>query len=152
MSWYVFLLYLFRCSHGLKQVQALESPLGNEYLNSTILPVMPSLSDLPSPLNGTKKDTLPPLPSQHSQPDTGKPSFTLSAAPSTRRTSSINPSFRPPNLSIPSAKKRLSSIGVASSHARLFKVLGDLFLLAGRPDDAQVWYVYLEICILWVLN
>lgn len=29
---------------------------------------------------------------------------------------------------------------MASSHARLFKVLGDLFLLAGRPEDALVWY------------
>lgn len=120
--------------------QALETPFGNEYLNSTTLPTMPFLSDIPTPLNGMKKDTLPPLPSQHSQADTGKPSFTLSAAPSTRRTSSINPHFRHPNASVPPVRKRLSSIGVASSHARLFKVLGDLFLLAGRPDDAQVWY------------
>jgi trafficking protein particle complex subunit 9 len=130
-------------------VQALESPLGNEYLNSTVLPAMPSLSDIPSPLNGPKKDTLPPLPSQHSQADTGKPSFTLSAAPSTRRTSSI---IRHSNSSVQPPKRRLSSIGVASSHARLYKVLGDLFLLAGRPDDAQVWYVCHELYMPWVLN
>ena len=27
-----------------------------------------------------------------------------------------------------------------SSHGRLFKVLGDLFLLAGRTTDASIWY------------
>jgi hypothetical protein len=100
--------------------------------------MLPSLSDIPSPLNGTKKDTLPPLPSQHSQ-DISKPNFTLSAAPSTKRATSINPNFRHPNIGVPPAKRRLSSIGVASSHARLYKVLGDLFLLSGRLEDAQVW-------------
>lgn len=137
--------------HDLGQAQALESPLGNEYLNSTLLPILPSLSDIPSSLNGTKKDTLPPLPSQHSQ-DTSKPNFTLSAVPSTKRASSINPSFRHPNVGVPPAKKRLSSIGVASSHARLYKVLGDLFLLSGRSEDAQVWWVCHEIYMLSVLN
>ncbi|KAF9464726.1 TRAPP II complex [Collybia nuda] len=119
-------------------IQALESPMGNEYLNSSSMPVIPPLSEIPSPLNGMK-DSLPPLPSHHSQTDMNKSGFALSAAPNIKRTSS-GPGFRSSNLNTPLARKRLSSIGVTSSHARLFKVLGDLFLLSGRPDDAMVWY------------
>ncbi|KAG6832127.1 hypothetical protein H0H87_002439 [Tephrocybe sp. NHM501043] len=120
-------------------VQALESPMGNEYLNSTLLPTIPPLSEIPEPLNSSRRDSLPPLPSHSSQPDISKGNFTLSAAPM-KRTSS-GPGFRQSTLNSQPAKKRLSTIGVASSHARLFKVLGDLFLLAGRPEDAIVWYL-----------
>ncbi|KAG6866933.1 hypothetical protein C0991_003849 [Blastosporella zonata] len=120
-------------------VQALESPMGNEYLNSTLLPMIPPLSEIPEPLNGSRRDSLPPLPSHNSQPDISKGNFTLSAAPM-KRTSS-GPGFRQSTLAAQPARKRLSTIGVASSHARLFKVLGDLFLLAGRPEDAIVWYL-----------
>ncbi|KAG6909694.1 hypothetical protein DXG01_015895 [Tephrocybe rancida] len=120
-------------------VQALESPMGNEYLNSTLLPTIPPLSEIPEPLNNSRRDSLPRLPSHNSQPDMTKASFTLSAAP-IKRTSS-GPGFRQSTLTSQPARKRLSTIGVASSHARLFKVLGDLFLLSGRPEDALVWYL-----------
>ncbi|KAG6850996.1 hypothetical protein H0H93_004483 [Arthromyces matolae] len=120
-------------------VQALESPMGNEYLNSTMLPTIPPLSEIPEPLNSSRRDSLPPLPSHNSQPDINKGNFTLSAAP-IKRTSS-GPGFRPSSAMAQPARKRLSTIGVASSHARLFKVLGDLFLLSGRPEDALVWYM-----------
>jgi hypothetical protein len=46
-------------------VQTLESPLGNEYLNATLLPTLPSPSDLPSSLGNNKRDSLPPLPSHN---------------------------------------------------------------------------------------
>ncbi|KAG6879987.1 hypothetical protein C0992_008580 [Termitomyces sp. T32_za158] len=120
-------------------VKALESPMGNEYLNSTLLPTIPPLSEIPEPLNGPRKESLPPLPSHNSQPDMTKGNFALSAAP-IKRTSS-GPGFRPPSVASQPVRKRLSTIGVASSHARLFKVLGDLFLLSGRPEDALVWYI-----------
>ncbi|KAG5727958.1 Transport protein particle subunit [Termitomyces sp. T112] len=120
-------------------VQALESPMGNEYLNSTLLPTIPPPSEIPEPLNGSRKGSLPPLPSHNSQPDMTKGNFTLSAAP-IKRTSS-GPGFRQSSVVSQPARKRLSTIGVASSHARLFKVLGDLFLLSGRPEDALVWYL-----------
>ncbi|KAG6900876.1 hypothetical protein C0993_009994 [Termitomyces sp. T159_Od127] len=120
-------------------VQALESPMGNEYLNSALLPTIPPLSEIPEPLNGLRKDSLPPLPSHNSQPDMTKGNFTLSAAP-IKRTSS-GPGFRQASVASQPVRKRLSTIGVASSHARLFKVLGDLFLLSGRPEDALVWYI-----------
>lgn len=113
--------------------------MGNEYLNSTLLPTIPPPSQIPEPLNGSRKDSLPPLPSHNSQPDMTKGNFTLSAAP-IKRTSS-GPGFRQSGVASQPVKKRLSTIGVASSHARLFKVLGDLFLLSGRPEDALVWYV-----------
>jgi hypothetical protein len=36
---------------------------------------------------------------------------------------------------------RKSAVGAASSHGRLFKVLGDLFLISGRTEDATIWCV-----------
>ncbi|KAF7294900.1 hypothetical protein MIND_01027900 [Mycena indigotica] len=124
------------CSHVLGEfgtlVAGLESPAGNEHLNSALMPMLPP-SDLALPLdNGKRRDSLPPIPAQgvldtkHQYP---------SAV--VKRTST---SFRQQTLSVPPAKKRLSSIGVASSHGRLFKVLGDFYLLAGRTEEADVWY------------
>ncbi len=49
--------------------------------------------------------------------------------------------MRQSSLGVPTARKRQSLIGAASSHGRLFKVLGDFFLLAGRTEDASVWCV-----------
>lgn len=48
----------------------------------------------------------------------------------------------------PPVKKRVSAVGTTSSHARLFKVYGDFFLLAGRTQDSKIWFVdlvYLRI-------
>ena len=52
------------------------------------------------------------------------------------------PLLRQSSLGVPPARKRQSLIGAASSHGRLFKLLGDLFILAGRTEDASVWCVY----------
>ncbi|KAF7363484.1 hypothetical protein MSAN_01004300 [Mycena sanguinolenta] len=117
------------CSYVLGEfgtlVQGLESPAGNEHLNSTLMPMLPP-PDLPQPLdNGRKRDSLPPLPSYNNQLDF-------------RRNSGS--AFRQSTLSVPPAKKRLSSIGVASSQGRLSKVLGDFSLLAGRTEEAAIWY------------
>jgi hypothetical protein len=49
-----------------------------------------------------------------------------------QRQSSLGPSV---------VKKRASAIGAVSSHGRLYKVLGDFFLLAGRTEEAAVWFV-----------
>ncbi|KAJ7940592.1 TRAPP II complex [Mycena leptocephala] len=132
------------CSHVLGEfgtlVSGLESPAGNEHLNSALMPMLPP-TDLAQPVhNGKKRDSLPPLPSHQSQPEI-KPAFNLASAPNMKRNSSGGSVFRQSTLNAPTApKKRLSSIGVASSHGRLFKVLGDFFLLAGRTEDAAVWY------------
>jgi hypothetical protein len=49
--------------------------------------------------------------------------------------------MRQSSLGVPPSRKRQSLIGAASSHGRLFKVLGDFFILAGRTEDASVWCV-----------
>ena len=49
--------------------------------------------------------------------------------------------IRQSSLGLPTSRKRQSLIGAASSHGRLFKVLGDFFILAGRTEDASVWCV-----------
>lgn len=125
-----------------EQYQALESPLGNEYLNASVLPTLPSLSELPASLNNNARgDSLPPLPSHNSQPDMGKSGLTLASHPGMKRVSSSGPNYRQSSLGVPTVKKkRLSGIGAASSHGRLFKVLADFFLLAGRTEDASIWY------------
>ncbi|KAJ3715606.1 TRAPP II complex [Lentinula guzmanii] len=109
-------------------IQRLESPIGNEYLNASLLPVLPLLTDMPPSLDS--KDTLPPLPSHNSHPEISKSALSK-VTPVMKRNSS---------LGVPTVRKRLSAIGAASSHGRLFKVMADFFLLAGRIEDALIWY------------
>jgi hypothetical protein len=113
------------------------------------MPLLPPLSDLPSPLNSlSKNEYLPPLTSHNSQPDISKP-FTLNAVPTLKRHSSTTATTntRQPNLAVQTQKKRLSTIGTSSSHGRLYKTLGDIFLLAGRTEDAMIWCVQLKIFV-----
>jgi hypothetical protein len=121
------------------QVQKLESPIGNEYLNSGLFATLPP-SQLPSALDPEQRSESPP--STHSQPELSTIS-NLRKSSTLKRTSSPGPalpSLRQSTLSTSaSGKKRTSGIGAASSHGRLFKVLGDMFLLAGRTEDAAVW-------------
>ena len=123
--------------HG--QVQNLESPIGNEYLNSglfaTLLP-----PQLPSALGSERRSESPPPTYNQPEPSTVS---NLRLSSTLKRTSSAGPtlpSLRQSTLSASTpGKKRTSGIGAASSHGRLFKVLGDVFLLAGRTEDAAVW-------------
>ena len=127
-------------------MQSLETPLGNEYLNATLFPSLPSPSDMPRSLDPeSQRDSLPPLPSFNSQPDLGV-NGARSKTPSGLKRMSSGPGLMPNRTaSLPStpttAKKRPNIIGAASSHGRLFKVLADLFLLAGRHADSQIWCV-----------
>ncbi|KAF9052654.1 TRAPP II complex [Panaeolus papilionaceus] len=120
-------------------MDALENPIGNEYLNACLLPTLPPLSELPSPINGLSSRTSQSS-ATYSLPDVSKPGFTLSAAPVLKRNASTSANVRQPSLGVQVQKKRLSAIGTASSHGRLYKVLGDLFLMAGRTEDAAIWY------------
>jgi hypothetical protein len=121
------------------QIQNLESPIGNEYLNSGLFATLPP-SQLPSALDLERRSESPP--STHSHPELPNIS-NLRKSSTLKRTSSAGPtlpSLRQSTLSAPaSGKKRTSGIGAASSHGRLFKVMGDTFLLAGRTEDAVVW-------------
>lgn len=136
-------------------MQSLETPLGNEYLNAALFPTLPPPSELPKPLDndGSTRSSLPPIPLQHSQPELTTGSAILrSMTPSTlsvKRNSSIGPvlpnsPYRHTSLPTQATKKRQTAIGAVSSHGRLFKVLGDLFLLAGRTADASIWYAVLH--------
>ncbi|KAI0093921.1 TRAPP II complex [Irpex rosettiformis] len=152
---YVGTLLAELCSNILAEfatvIQALESPLGNEYLNAALFPVLPPASDMPKPIDNDipMRSSLPPLPHQSSQPELGTPvSLLRSKIPTpliTKRNSSIGPGpptspYRQASLPVQSSKKKLATIGAVSSHGRLFKMLGDFFLLAGRTMDASVWY------------
>ncbi|TFK76416.1 hypothetical protein BDN72DRAFT_808930 [Pluteus cervinus] len=116
--------------------RVLETPLGNEYLNATCLPLFPPLSEFGS---SDRRDSLPVLPSINSQPEISRAALGVSA-PAMKRNSSSGPAFRQQTLSVAPPKKRLSSIGVASSQARYLKVLGDLYLLSGKMEDAVIRY------------
>ncbi|GBE81971.1 TRAPP II complex [Sparassis latifolia] len=127
-------------------MQSLESPLGNEYLNAALFPVLPPPSEMPRSLEAEfhAHASLPPLPSQSSQPELASPNGPLRAkTPLAVKRTSTAPGFsghRHASLPVPAAKRRPTAIGAVSSHGRLFKVLGDLFLLSGRLEDSSVWY------------
>ncbi|KAH9005302.1 TRAPP II complex [Lactarius hatsudake] len=125
-------------------VNTLESPLGNEYLNATLFPFLPSASDFPRQLVDDEPERLSRVPSQpeHSPVPARRvstPILGMKRNPSTGPSSPMA-SARQSTLNVPIARKRQSLIGAASSHGRLFKVLGDLFILAGRTEDASIWY------------
>jgi hypothetical protein len=122
-------------------VQILETPLGNEYLNATLLPTLPPEGTYSLLDNDTKRDTLPPLPNNNSQPELS----VTPAAIALKRNSSSGPGLRQTSLNASAMKRRHAGIGAASPHGRLFKVLGDFFLLAGKTEDAVIWY--LAMCL-----
>lgn len=120
----------------------MESPIGNEYLNAALMPSLPPLSELPSSLNNvSKSEAVIGLPSHSSQPEISRPSFTLNSAPVLRRNvSTATNANRLSSLTVQTQKKRISTIGTSSSPGRMYKMLGDFFLLAGRSEDAVIWY------------
>jgi hypothetical protein len=132
------------------QLQTLESPIGNEYLNATVFPIVPSITELPSSLNEgpNSRASLPPLPSQHSQPEITTLSSLRNSSP-VQRPSSSGPGSpkaavsRQSTLGLPTAaaKKRQTFIGAASSQGRYLKVFADFYLLAGRTEDALGRYL-----------
>ncbi|KAI8998543.1 TRAPP II complex [Trametes punicea] len=128
-------------------MQTLESPLGNEYLNATTFPVLPPASELPKSLDDeSRRDSLPLLPSHNSQPELTSPALRSKSPLGLKRNSTMGPGLLPirhsslPMSPVLPPKKRPTTIGAASSHGRLFKVLADFFLLAGRLEEASIWY------------
>jgi hypothetical protein len=128
-------------------VNTLESPLGNEYLNATSFPIIPSAADFPRQLVDDEPDRLSRLSSYNGQLDHSPLPTRRVTTPvlGIKRNASSGPSSpmasnRQSTLNVTMPRKRQSLIGAASSHGRLFKVLGDLFTLAGRMEDASVWY------------
>ncbi|KAI0273777.1 TRAPP II complex [Gloeopeniophorella convolvens] len=128
-------------------VDTLESPLGNEYLNASLFPFFPSSVDIPKPLVDDEPESLSRLSSYNSQPELATSPMRRGSTPilGMKRNSSMGPGLtmaptRQSTLAVPQTRKRQSVIGAVSSHGRLFKVLADFFILAGRAEDASVWY------------
>jgi len=90
------------------------------------------------PLNPNKSGLVS-VPPFNSQSDVSRNNFSLNTTPPLKRNSSSGPSYRQSTLGVQPQKKRSSMVGTASSHARLYKMLGDFFLLAGRIEDANIW-------------
>ena len=114
----------------------LDSPLGNEYLNGSLFPTMPALSDMPMQLGSHSRSSSP-------QPDPRRTSFQRSSTASGLNSPAANTtSFRQSTLGLPANRnKRNSAIGAVSSPGRQYKVWADFFLLAGRLEDATIWCV-----------
>jgi trafficking protein particle complex subunit 9 len=121
------------------QAKTLENPVGNEYLNSSVLPTLPPPNDMPQPLD--RRDSLPPLPPRNKQEESSTPSQSTSKTNPLKHNPSTASVYRQAVGGVPPSKRRLAGIGVSSSHGRLFKVLADFFLLSGRTGDALVWYL-----------
>ncbi|KAG1756741.1 TRAPP II complex [Suillus paluster] len=123
--------------------QVLENPVGNEYLNSALFPTLPSPSEMPLSLSSGILG----FPSYSSQPELDSSGLAAPNIP-IKRSSTSGPIIshttsltqRHSTLGPPAAKKRASAVGAVSSHGRLYKVLGDFFLLAGRTEEAMLWY------------
>ncbi|KAF8522281.1 TRAPP II complex [Hysterangium stoloniferum] len=125
--------------------RAVESSLGMEILNSTLFPIIPGLSDQslheqPGPTRNSQFFSQGGVDS----PTTSEPS-SRSATP-VLRASTFDAGRPVPshNLSLAASvasksARRQSGITIPQT-GRLFKLLGDLFLLAGRNSDAGVWY------------
>ena len=87
------------------------------------------------------------LPVQHSTPELNENGFPARLDDGNKfglkRASTAGPGFphnnRVSSLTMSQAKKRQSTVPSVISHARLYKLLGDLFLLAGRTMDANIW-------------
>ncbi|KAG8217536.1 TRAPP II complex [Butyriboletus roseoflavus] len=122
-------------------VNILETPLGNEYLNATLFPILPVAAEMPFTLESNSHLFQGSFPAHSSQSELNSSQLFTPANNGMMR-NPLGPagSKRHSTLGPPTVKKRVSTIGIASSHARLFKVYGDFFLLAGRTQDARIWY------------
>ncbi|KAG6376171.1 TRAPP II complex [Boletus reticuloceps] len=123
-------------------VHTLETPLGNEYLNGTLFPTLPAAAEMPFALDSST------FPTHSTQSELVVSHLSTPVSNGMTRSSpglgvlhgSTAVLQRHSSLGPSTVKKRVTAVGTTSSHARLFKLYGDLFLLAGRPQDARIWY------------
>ncbi|KAI5122948.1 hypothetical protein M0805_006829 [Coniferiporia weirii] len=131
-------------------VKALESQSGSESLNAGLFARLPDYRNPRStPDRHEDYRSSQEITALHSLPDTSRsdPAFRSNdhSRFNLKRASTLGPGTvgntgRNSQLLAPSPKKRQSAVGAGTTHARLYKVLGDLFLLAGRTMDAIIWY------------
>ncbi|KAG9318507.1 TRAPP II complex [Chiua virens] len=118
-------------------VHTLETPLGNEYLNATLFPVLPAAAEMPFALEPNSHLFQSSFSIHSSRPELSANDGVMRSSPGPGVHTGLQ---RHSTLGPPPVKKRLSTLGTTSSHARLFKVYADFFLLAGRTQDASIWY------------
>ncbi|KAF8559602.1 hypothetical protein OG21DRAFT_1402685 [Imleria badia] len=121
-------------------VHILETPLGNEYLNATLFPILPAAAEMPFALDSNSHLFQTSFSAHSSQSELIVSHLSSPANNGISRNSSTAGLQRHSTLGPPPVKKRISAVGTTSSHARLYKVYGDFFLLAGRTQDAKIWY------------
>lgn len=131
----------------------LESPSGTDTLNATLFPIFSSLSDTSDDLSPNDVSRL----TTTSQPNLSLRPRSSIPADLTKRTYSFGPSSSfDHHGSIPpltaSAKKRQSTLPPMGAPGRLYKVLGDFFLLSGRTMDAAIWFVLVVSLTLRLIN
>ncbi len=116
------------------QAKALDNSDAQDALNTDVFPHLPLSASLAS--LATNSHHVEP---RHSQiefySDTKDPTSIL------KRQSSVTPARSSTLPQLPSTRRRQSPAIVSNSHARLYKLLGDFFLLAGRTMDASIWSV-----------
>lgn len=121
----------------------LETPIGNDSLNTSLFGDLPGTGDLvpPTEMLDSKTSSQPILSSQQTHTDLANALQTRDL--SLKRSSTLGPGSMPTRNSTliqSTQKRRASGMGSTASAGRLYKVLGDLFLLAGRTMDASIWY------------
>ena len=122
----------------------LETVPGSQALNSGLLASVPNF--VAARRVAEASNDQPHIISQHSFPNSATNlSSPLDVSRLPLKRSSTGPAVNSANsrssLGAATAKKRQSTLPATTTHARLYKVLGDLFLLSGRMMDATVWYV-----------
>ena len=119
-------------------------------MNSSVFPVLPPAAEMPEGLDKIDDTKRASLPAFNSQPELTTPGTIarnkITAGFTLKRNSTLGPGMVPTSGSLRNSslvayppKKRASAIGATSSPGRLFKTLGDFFLLAGRLEEAAIW-------------
>ncbi|KAI6005920.1 TRAPP II complex [Pisolithus albus] len=127
-------------------VHVLETLDGNECLNATLFPALPAGGDVPTGSDSRLYVSAPVSSTAHLSQSELNSNALMSANHGMKRNSSLGPGPGPyPSSSshrlsgLHPLKTRSNAVGI-TSHARLYKVYGDFFLLAGRTQDAKIWY------------
>lgn len=132
------------------QVRAIDTPEGLEALSSNLLPSLSKYNDGSTyfvhgahrPSNGMSRHSAPNAVATRSALGdlNGKPARSSTPGPGTNGMAASGAgSGSLLNISA-SSKKRASTTGGPHS-GRLAKIVGDLYLLAGKLSDATYWYV-----------
>lgn len=126
-------------------MKTLETPSGSEALNAGLFARMPNYKTSRASIDveefGRPSSVASPL---HSLPGRSSPTGRADPRLNVKRASTLGPgiigsSNRGLQVSHLDKKRQSALSGGSGSHARLYKVLGDLFLLAGRIMDASIW-------------